>query len=1046
MSSYFPFSSSSSSQPSASVSAAHLDDPHLQVTVTPSASAYYAGETFSVTITFTNTRLPASDAGIPRTPGSVPPTAEIRSAISATRQLPLIDPRDVGSSMELPKRRNQIGRNLPCIPLYSRTRDGNADAGPSRLTTPLSINSTPGPSTTDAGYPYSPGANTSFRASGWPASANGPSSPTREGPMNFRSPDGWGRTENGAAGSQQGNGKESGHTRRARSLALGKGTMSPQELVWALGGQPTPPPLPSRRPQSGTAIPAHHLHSRKISVTNFPISPPSNESLDILSPPLRPVSERYPSVASEGGPSRPGSRPKLSRAPSSTSTQATNTTTDDDTFISNDALTRSKSRPGPPSPLAHTRTPSYYNAYGASFLGLNSPSPLPPPTHPYIRERLPSDRGTTNILWAYTRLVAHFHPSNSHIPPDPLLPLRAQLLHQPVGSGSLAPSPSQTGANSGPSSRWQLSFGTGTIGNATQPSLTGSLFGLAKDLVMGGGGGTLEEERKRVWNMKDLPVLETTRSLLGVDLKLKEGESKEFTYTLQLPTTLPPAHRGKAFKFSYDLVVSLNVALPGGGGRQKSKDISVPIRVWANVSVGNPYRTYDVLHPIIQTKEEGVVQEVEQESPETVTSPIPAAGRSHESDPRRRSSASDRLRLKNGDTQESLQAYARHLVDTLAPPAVPKDDNCMSPKQVPLSPSGVPARLPRSRVVSPSSPAFNIPPMPKTNGHSSHTRAETGGHRDRLDIPGSAAGLGLLEGGDVTLGKGFKPGTRKGSFVEGDDELVEEGHTGCGEAVEILSRHSPKASYDIAKDGEIVAVLTLIKTTYRLGETVLGVVTFNEPETERRVLKFSAFLESHELIPQPLLPPPGNHQPPLTRLHAEHRSSYVVSSSRLAFSLDIPSDATPAFSLAAGEGGKGGLEWKVKLQFVVAVPPHAHGDSHRRNQSLEYSRGEKQQATSSLAVSLLPLPRTGHDNDNRFYTASTTLAPLMLVHGDTDAPNGTDHIDMKHNITGQGAPMGNGSGPKRWMEMKTELVECEVPVKVLAGNTAFVVRPSVWVI
>ena len=77
------------------------------------------------------------------------------------------------------------------------------------------------------------------------------------------------------------------------------------------------------------------------------------------------------------------------------------------------------------------------------------------------------------------------------------------------------------------SSRWQLSFGTGAIGHKSQPSLTGSLFGLAKDLVTGGGGGTLEEERRRVWQAKDLPVLETARSLLGVDIKLKEGESKE---------------------------------------------------------------------------------------------------------------------------------------------------------------------------------------------------------------------------------------------------------------------------------------------------------------------------------------------------------------------------------------------------------------------------------------------------------------------------------------------------------------------------------------
>ncbi|OCF35443.1 hypothetical protein I316_02995 [Kwoniella heveanensis BCC8398] len=1025
MSSYFPFSSSTSSAAAASTSTAHLDDPHLQVTVTPSASAYYAGETFSVTITFTNTRTPPIDASIPKTPGSVPPTADVRSAISATRQLPALDHRDAASSLDLPKRKNQIGRNLPFIPLYEGDTNGNADAGPSRLTTPLSINSTPGQRTTDPGHLYSPGANTSFRASGWPTSAaTGPSSPTREGPMNFRSPDGWGRTENGGADIQQGNGRETGHTRRARSLALGKGTMSPQELVWALSGQPTPPPLPSRRPQSGTAIPAHHPHSRKISVTNFPISPPSNESLDILSPPLKSVNERYPSIASEAGPSRPTSRPKLSRAPSSTSTQATTTTTDDDAFISNDALTRSKSRPGPPSPLAHTRTPSYYNAYGASFLGLNTPPPLPPPTHPYIRERFPSDRGTTNILWAYTRLVAHFHPSNAHIPPDPLLPLRAQLLHQPVGSGSLSPSPAQAGVAPGQSSRWQLSFGTGTIGNSTQPSLTGSLFGLAKDLVMGGSGGTLEEERKRVWNMKDLPVLETTRSLLGVDLKLKEGESKEFTYTLQLPTTLPPTHRGKAFRFTYDLVVSLNVGLPGGGGRQKSKDVTIPIRVWANVSVGNPLRTYDVLHPIIQTREEGVVQEVESEPQESTTSLTATVARAGGTDLRRRSSASDRLRLKNGDTQESLQAYARHLLETLEPPSLLNGGDVASPRQPPLSPSGGSTRLPRSRVVSPSSPAFNIPPLLKANGDNSHTR-----------------------------------------FVEGDDELVEEGHTGCGEAVEILSRHSPKASYDIAKEGEIVAVLTLIKTTYRLGETVLGVVTFNEPDTERRVLKFSAFLESHELIPQPLLPPPGNHQPPLTRLHAEHRSSYVVSSSRLAFSLDIPSDATPAFSLAAGEGDKGGLEWKVKLQFVVAVPPAhsvAHDTTHRRKGSSNFTRGgqsdEKQQQqqrqrqrqqSSSTAVSLLPSPRSGIDHDHRFYSASTTLAPLVPVTGSATAThNGsnTDYTDAKQAVARLDVVGGGAGGTTRWVEMKTELVECEVPVKVLAGNTAFVVRPSVWVI
>lgn len=146
------------------------------------------------------------------------------------------------------------------------------------------------------------------------------------------------------------------------------------------------------------------------------------------------------------------------------------------------------------------------NAYGASSLGLGHPSRFDPP-------------GTTTILWAHTRLRATFTPSTQHIPPDPLLPLRSLLLHQPLGSGQLLPDRPKHG------SKWSFSFGTGAIGQQTQPSLTGSLFGLAKGLV-GSSGGTLEEERRRVWAMKELPVLEGFRSLIGVDLALKEGESK----------------------------------------------------------------------------------------------------------------------------------------------------------------------------------------------------------------------------------------------------------------------------------------------------------------------------------------------------------------------------------------------------------------------------------------------------------------------------------------------------------------------------------------
>jgi hypothetical protein len=148
------------------------------------------------------------------------------------------------------------------------------------------------------------------------------------------------------------------------------------------------------------------------------------------------------------------------------------------------------------------------------------------------------DNGDLTILWAQTRLVGRFTPSSSYIPPDPLLPLKSLMLHQPVGSGSLpsfSPSGSAGGGPTSPSaspslsrssSRWNLSFGTGTLDGTGDPTLTGSLWGLAKGLIGSGQGGTLEQERKRVWNSRELPVLETMRSLVGVEMGLEAGQSR----------------------------------------------------------------------------------------------------------------------------------------------------------------------------------------------------------------------------------------------------------------------------------------------------------------------------------------------------------------------------------------------------------------------------------------------------------------------------------------------------------------------------------------
>ena len=393
------------------------------------------------------------------------------------------------------------------------------------------------------------------------------------------------------------------------------------------------------------------------------------------------------------------------------------------------------------------------------------------------------------------------------------------------------------------------------------------------------------------------------------------------------------------------------------------------------MSISDSPPTYDVLRPTMHTKNEAVVSESTGTAFARVSMgpPVPTC-----------------------DTESSLQSYAQHLSDNI-------DQATKSQERSPRLAIVSPSKNLRTSILSPSSPDLALPAV---TSHS--TSPET------LSVP--------LE--DDGRSGSFRH--RSNSFIEGDDELVEEGikEGACGEAVEILSRHSAKSSYDIAKDGESVAVLTLTKTVFRLGESVLGVVTFNDYQNDRHVLKLSAFLESNEIIPETLFPHGQTRQPRLDRLHAEHRTGYAVFASRLAFSLNIPSDVTPGFSLAAGpEGEKGGLGWRIRLAMLVTVPRRRHRQSLDRN-------ARPGDAVES-AKYLLAVPSARDDGDNTVYTALTSLAPVMPSH-------------RKVREQESGGKM--VSEIEEWREMDTETIECQVPIRVLAGNTAFLVRPTIQVV
>jgi len=73
-----------------------------------------------------------------------------------------------------------------------------------------------------------------------------------------------------------------------------------------------------------------------------------------------------------------------------------------------------------------------------------------------------------------------------------------------------------------------------------------------------------------------------------------------------------------------------------------------------------------------------------------------------------------------------------------------------------------------------------------------------------------------------------------------------------------------------------------------------------------------------------------------------------------------------------------------------------------------------------------------------------------VTSNDSGHSNGNSNSNSNSESEGGG---GEGVGKSRrkqkqigWLQMKVETVECEIPIKVLSGNTAFLVRPLVYTV
>ncbi|PFH46889.1 hypothetical protein AMATHDRAFT_68853 [Amanita thiersii Skay4041] len=506
-----------------------------------------------------------------------------------------------------------------------------------------------------------------------------------------------------------------------------------------------------------------------------------------------------------------------------------------------------------------------------------------------------------------------------------------------------------------------------------------------------------------------LPTFEVQPAMLAVDLSLMPGQSRSYTYSIKLPDVLPPTFKGRSLRFSYELTVGVCRTGTGGGmsvsspptlgsSNGVSRVMKVPIRVYNYVTVGRVPRPYDLLWPVGRRIQETAV---------AVASRGGVLGGSQ---------GQGKGDLERGLVIEEGKAEVR-------------------------AGGGGGATVP-------------LPLMDNSGGE---TLEDFRRYARRMV--------------EVSLASKRENGGAAMKSVEGEksqdsEEDREEERIGCREAVEILTRNPKKVSYDVNKEGVTVAVLTFVKSAYRLGETVLGVVEFNERRGRSRVLQMSAMLEAHERLPSSISS--LSDSTPLKRTHAEHHQSFLAATLRTSFVLDIPSDASPAFQV--GVGGEddvlGGLEWRVRLCLLVAVVSEdaSEGTEGVRVKGMERD-GERGVWGSSWTAteSVAPMEKREGDmvvaaqveqsvarngGEGGVYGWASYFASKLLGSGTTEevyhdgddlSEGDSEEYDGIKADPGGGVGKGvnYGGGEEGWKEVKVEMVECEVPIRVWAGNTAF---------
>ncbi|KAI0472379.1 Rgp1-domain-containing protein [Xylaria cf. heliscus] len=219
--------------------------------------------------------------------------------------------------------------------------------------------------------------------------------------------------------------------------------------------------------------------------------------------------------------------------------------------------------------------------------------------HPFLGGRRPSHlrRGSAmsgigsvklpeSLMMGYAQVQGSFTLDGSLVNLTPFEAVKRKAVVGGQGGGVIGVESSRR------SNSFLTGFGWSGLGNSIGELLGGSEFSSIKDM-------------RGAASSKSIPLLSTPQSILFVDLQLGPGESKTYEYSFKLPKGLPPTHRGRAIKITYNLVVGTQRA--GGAKEQQVRSVDIPFRVLGSVNSYGEILGHDLLSPYIILRDQAKV-------------------------------------------------------------------------------------------------------------------------------------------------------------------------------------------------------------------------------------------------------------------------------------------------------------------------------------------------------------------------------------------------------------------------------------------------------